>query len=59
MGNEELPSFVVCERCGEWVPLEEAIMVSVWGGEPKITCAHCLLYFLGRVLNEKRVAPRY
>jgi hypothetical protein len=52
----ELPAFAECERCGEWYPIEELIMVSAWGGEPKITCARCLLHFLGGFLHEKRVA---
>ena len=49
----ELPCFAECERCGDCYPIEELLMVSAYGGEPKITCARCLLYFLGAVFGEK------
>jgi hypothetical protein len=47
----ELPSFAECERCGASFPIEELLMISVFGEEPKITCVRCLLYFVGDFLN--------
>ena len=49
----ELPSFAECERCGEWFPIEELLIVSSYGGEPKLTCIRCLLYFVGEFVHEK------
>jgi len=47
----ELPSFAECERCKEWFPIEELVMMSAYGEEPEITCVRCLLYFLGEFLR--------
>jgi hypothetical protein len=52
----ELPAFAQCAHCKEWFPIEKLVMLSVYGLEPKLSCVHCLLYFLGEVLREERVA---
>jgi len=47
----ELPTVAECERCKEWFPIEELLMISAYGEEPEITCVRCLLYFLGEFLR--------
>jgi len=52
MVDLELPCFGECERCKEWYPIEDMVMVSSYGGIPHLTCVHCLIYIVGHLLSK-------